>query len=345
MWVLRQAVRRTVLHVRQRHARWQVDATYRSQLRQQRRLERRRRLLWDLRRRWEQRRRLRELWEQRPRWGLREQWEQRPRWNLREQWEQRPRWNLRQRWEQRSRREPRRRWVRIDGRAVRQVAVVTTILLVGGGAGYATIWTAGDGGFGKPSAEGATGSAADRSPRGESPRRMPGVFLSVAVTDGGKLEVAESARTSKPLDELSLLPPPAPDGVRGLPRLEDVQLSADGEPVKVPTTIEVTTVVVLDRPATLIELRYRVVGATARSKPATPGRATLSLRPALAPTLHNVRAVVAVRGTKVHNLVCVDLRSRAQLCGIKHRDGWRTRRLPIASAAVVALVDLPRRAA
>ncbi len=347
----------TMQHFRQRRARWQSDATNRHLLHQQLRRQRRQRLRWNLHQRWEHRPRanLRRRWEHRPDWNLRERWEHRPRANLRQRWEHRPRANLRQRWEHRPRanlrqhwdHRPRanlRRWVRFDGRSVRRVAVITTVLLLGGGAGYAAI-RAGDPGSGSPTAEDTARPAGDQPPRGNSPRRVPGlttlgVFQSVALTDRGQVEVAERARTSEPLDELSLLPPPAQDGARALPRLEDVRLYADGERVTAVTTIEVTTVIELDRSATVFELRYRVVGAAARRKPAAPGRATISLRPALAPSLDLVRAVVEVRGVKVHNLVCVDLRRKAQLCGTDSGDGWRTRRLPVASSAVVALVDL-----
>jgi hypothetical protein len=105
------------------------------------------------------------------------------------------------------------------------------------------------------------------------------------------------------------------------------------------------TVVPLTSPATRIELRYQIVGATARSKPAARGRATLSLRPALVPTLENSPAVIAVQGAKIHNLVCVDRPPKKQLCGVDRRKGWRTRRLPSAAATVIALVDLRDRAA
>jgi len=364
----------TMRHFRQRRARWQSDATNRHLLRQQLRRQRRQRLRWNLHQRWEHRPRanLRQRWEHRPEWNLHQHWEHRPRANLRQRWDHRPRanlrqhwehrpeWNLRQHWEHRPRanlrqhwdHRPRanlRRWVRFDGRSVRRVAVITTVLLLGSGAGYAAI-RAGGPGSGSPTAQDTARPAADHPPRGNSPRRVPGlttlgVFHSVALTDGGRVEVAERARTPAPLDELSLLPPPAQDGARALPRLKDFRLYADGERVTAPTTIEVTTVIKLDRSATVFELRYRVVGAAARRKPAAPGRATLSLRPALAPSLDLVRAVVEVRGVKVHNLVCVDLRRKAQLCGTKRGDGWRTRRLPVASSAVVALVDLRDRSA
>jgi hypothetical protein len=133
--------------------------------------------------------------------------------------------------------------------------------------------------------------------------------------------------------------------VNRLPHLEDVRVTADGRTVTVPKTVEVTTVVFLDRPATVLELHYRIVDASARRQPGRPGRATLSLRPALATTLDDSRAVIEVHGTKVHTLLCVDLPAKRQLCGVERADGWRTQRLDTVSSAVVALVDLPDRAA
>ncbi len=222
---------------------------------------------------------------------------------------------------------------------------MTLVLLLGGVAGHGGATT------GEPSAMGADGSAnrsAEQGPEPGLPRT--GIFLSVAINDEGKLQAVERARAVAPLTELSLVPPPPPDGSRGLPQLQDVELFVDGEKVEVPTPIEVTTVVPLTTPATRIELRYQVVGAAARSKPAARNqparnRATLSLRPALVPTLEDSRAVIAVQGAKVHSMVCVDRPRKKQRCGEDRGEGWRTRRLPSASATVIALVDLPARTA
>lgn len=232
-------------------------------------------------------------------------------------------------------------------RPSRRLVVTTAVVLLAGVAGYAVIRSVGDLGDLVPNADGTARPAADHS--GDRARMpgltRPGIFVSVGVTEAGRLEVSERARTGQAVDELSITPPPALDGAKRLPQLEDVRVTADGQPVEVPDTVEVTTVVLLDRPATVIELRYRVVGASVRSKPATPGRATLSLRPALATTLGDSRAVIEVHGTKVHTLVCVDLPLKRQLCGIHRNGGWRTQRLDTASSAVVALVDLPDRTA
>jgi hypothetical protein len=321
---------------RQRHPRWQADATYRRLLREQ---------VW-----WERRQRMRSEvsrhWTERPRLEPRRLWTERPRLELRRHWTERPRPELRRHWTERPRPEPHRHWTAPPrlawhpGRGVRRAAVVTLVLLLGGVAGHGSATT------GQPSAMGADRSA-NRSAGVQRPAPgLPrtGIFLSVAINDQGKLQAVERARTGTPVTELSLIPPPPPPGSRELPKLQRVRLFADGEQVSLPTTtVEVTTVVPLTDPATRFELRYQVVGAAARSKPTARGRATLSLRPALVPTLKGSSAVIAVQGAKVHNLVCVDRPREKQLCGVDRGEGWRTRPVPSASATVIALVDLPDR--
>ncbi|HEX6151425.1 hypothetical protein [Nocardioides sp.] len=360
--------------LRLRHARWQTDATNRVLLRQQQRLERRQRLRWDLRRRWEGRPRLqlRRRWEMRPSLDLRGVWQERPRLSLRQRWDLRPRLDLRQRvgaprsdlrqrvGALRSRIDLSRRWAErprprvelgrrseragFDGLAVGRIAAVTSVILVGSVAGYAAIRSA-DEGTGRPTAEDTVRPAADQSPLANGPTQapgltMPGVFLSVAVDDSGALEASERVRASKPLGELSIVPPPAHAG-GPLPQLQDVQVSADGEPVAgVARTIEVTTVVPLSEPATRIELRYRIVGAVDRDRPSMPRQATLSLRPALGPMLERAQAVVEVYGTQVGELLCVGKQKQAQDCSVDLDEGRRTRPID-ATSTVLAHVRLP----
>jgi len=224
-----------------------------------------------------------------------------------------------------------------------RLAGAVALLLFSGAGGYAVLRSLGDVAIRGPAADGTARPAADHSGSGARVPGLtrPGIFVSVGVTDAGGLEVSETARTGKSVVELSITPPPALEGATRLPRLEDVRVTADGRPVEMPDTVEVTTVVNLVQPATLIELRYRVVGASARGKPAGPGRATLSLRPALATTLGDSRTMIEVHGTKVHTLACVDLPPKRQRCGVNRNGGWRTPRLDTGSSAVVALVDLP----
>lgn len=231
-------------------------------------------------------------------------------------------------------------------RPPRRIVLGTAVVLLAGVAGYAGVRSLGELIGGGASAEGTARSASALTSHGARVPGFtrPGIFVSVGVTDAGGLQVSEHARTGKSVVELSITPPPALKGSpRRMPRLEDVRVIADGRPVEgVPRTVEVTTVVPLVQPATLIELHYRVVDASARSKTSARGRATVSLRPALASTLSDSRAMIEVRGTRVHTLMCVDLPPKQQRCGVDRADGWRTQRLDSSSAAVVALVDLPK---
>ena len=229
----------------------------------------------------------------------------------------------------------------------RRLVLTTALVLISGVAGYAVIRSVGYRGVGGPDADGTARPSAKHSNVGARVPGLtrPGIFVSVTVTGAGALEVTEQARTGKSVTELSITPPPALDGSTQLPTLEDVRVTADGRPVDVPSPVEVTTVVNLVQPATLIELTYVLVGASARSQSGRPGRATLSLHPALAATLGDSRTMIEVHGTKVYSLMCVDLPPSRRLCGTARNGRWRTQRLDTASSAVVALVDLPTRTA
>lgn len=324
-------MRETLARVRQRHARWQSDTTNRHLYRQQVWRQRRHQLRWELHRHWQER----------PRLQLRRRWQERPSLDLRDRWQERPRLDLRHHWQERA---PHDLFERIY---VGRVAAFASVLLLAGVGGYAALRSAGDGETGNPSADG-TARAAAEEPSGEPPSKpmpgitYPGVFLSVSVDEGGELEAAERVRSPEPLLELSLVPPPPPGGVRELPQLHDVQITADGEPVAdVPDTMEVATTVLLAEPATRIDVRYQVVGAVTREKNTTSRWATLSLRPALGPMLHGSRAVVEVYGARVHDLACIQQRGAARACGIDLGDGWRTRPVPAVSSSVSAVVRLP----
>ncbi len=245
-----------------------------------------------------------------------------------------------------SRRRASRAPARRTWRPPRRIVLGTAVVLLAGVAGYAGPRSLGELIGGGASAEETARSAAALTSHGARVPGFtrPGIFVSVGVTDAGRLEVSEHARTGKSVVELSITPPPALRGSpRRLPWLEGVRVIADGRPIEgVPPTVEVTTVVPLVQPATVIELHYRVVDASARSKTSARGRATVSLRPALASTLSDSRAMIEVHGTRVHSLMCVDLPPKQQRCGVDRADGWRTQRLDSSSSAVVALVDLPK---
>ncbi len=330
--------------LRERRARLQVQVLNRQLYREQRRVERRQRLRWELERRWSDR----------PRPDLRE-------WDVRRRWVERPRPAEQQ--PAGPSRPPRD--LRY-GVAVGRVVAAVLVLLVGAtAAGYAVFRAVDDPEHGATSVDGAVRPAAG-GPDGETPRSMPGVtapgaFLSVTRDDTGELIATERVRASAPLQELSIVPPEAPHGSRWLPRLEEVELTVDGDAVALPLgvdAIEVATVVPLSEPGSLVELRYRVVGVTTTTEPAAaqparkkPPKATpvkhrsapqlsvISLRPALGPMLEDAKAVVEVYGARVHELTCVDRPKRRRDCGVDVGDGWRTKPMPAAKSSVLVVVD------
>ena len=171
-----------------------------------------------------------------------------------------------------------------------------------------------------------------------------GIHLSVSPDSLGDLDVVERIIAARPVGALSLSPPPRVPGEAGRTnaRLVDVQVTADSTPVDVADDdVEQAGDVELPRPATVFELRYRVVGADLRSESAPPGRATLSLRPAAFADLASAPTVVQVQGAVVHTLVCVDLPRARQLCGVEDLEGWHTEQVAAATSRVLALVDLP----
>ncbi|WP_432476775.1 hypothetical protein [Nocardioides sp. GXQ0305] len=171
----------------------------------------------------------------------------------------------------------------------------------------------------------------------------PGIHLSVSPLGSGDLEVVERVLLPEPITVLPLSAPPGPPEAFGLPRLVDLSVSADDQDLAIAGSTEIgkERELSLPRPATTIELRYRVENADAQSVTAPDGRATLAIRPAASAALDSQPAVVQVRGAVVHTLVCVDEPRERQLCGVPDGDGWHTEPVTADRSSVVALVDLP----
>jgi hypothetical protein len=190
---------------------------------------------------------------------------------------------------------------------------------------------------------GAGGPPPGRSPEGPGLTR-PGIDLSVRPDHLGDLHVVERIIAPTAVSVLPLSAPPAlPGGASPAARIVDLQASADGTPVTVadPDPAGEPPDLDLARPATEIELRYRVVDSARRSPSAPPGRVALSLRPAASELLPSAPAVVRVRKAVVHTLVCLDVPRERQLCGVEDPGGWHTRPVLGGTSHVLALVDLP----
>jgi len=178
----------------------------------------------------------------------------------------------------------------------------------------------------------------------------PGATLSVTATATGDLEVSERARTSAEITRVVLRPPrivrAGPDFADVRPVLTEVQLTADGQPVVLPSGRVTDRIVVdLPTPVTAYELRYVLEGATVRSVPSTAGRALAALAPASTTSVTGTDTLVTVRtsGDAVRNLTCPLLSGDARACADGAPSAMSTRRpLPVSNALVVLQLDLPR---
>ncbi|WP_404389757.1 hypothetical protein [Humibacillus xanthopallidus] len=196
---------------------------------------------------------------------------------------------------------------------------------------------------------GSSGGPATPTPRGPGVDE-PGATLSVTATATGDLEVSERARTTTEVTRVVLRPPrivrAGSDFADARPVLTEVQLTADGQPVVLPSERVTGRIVVdLPTPAMAYELRYVLEGATVRSVPSTAGRALAALAPASTTSVTGADTLVAVRtsGDSVRNLTCPLLSGDARACADGAPLAMSTRRpLPVSDALVVLQLDLPR---
>jgi hypothetical protein len=174
----------------------------------------------------------------------------------------------------------------------------------------------------------------------------PGVHLSVAPLRDGSLDVSERVILPSVLTRLPLRPPDvAAAGQsfrRAHPVATSVQLTVDGQPVPVDGgTVARQLVVVVGRPASVLELRYVLGGSTMRSAPSTAGRALAAIAP-LVP-VGNAPVVVTTTGKAVINLSCPQLAGHARSCSGGVRGAMAVRTSLRGDRALVLLqLDLPR---
>ncbi len=173
---------------------------------------------------------------------------------------------------------------------------------------------------------------------------IPGIDLRVAPRPSGDLAAVERVISPEPITRLMLaVPPLLPDTDGPLARLVKLRIVADGErlPASISEEAELGGEVLLTAPTSQIVLRYRLAGADVRSAQASPGRVSLSLRPAASGVVPSSPAVVTVRGAVVHTMVCLEVPADRRLCGVDDSGVWHTQNLIAASSSVLALVDLP----
>lgn len=174
-----------------------------------------------------------------------------------------------------------------------------------------------------------------------------GVLVRATPTADGSLEVVERVRFAEPVDKLSVGPPQTLGvAARSLPRsieIADLQVQADDAVVNIgagafttPRTLR------LPGETSTVVMRYRLVGATVRSIPSTPGRALMVLPPITGPaTLGAMPFVIEVSGADVTNVLCPGLPVNAQLCGRTWSQGWYSTPQQAGRTAVLAQLTLP----
>ncbi len=172
----------------------------------------------------------------------------------------------------------------------------------------------------------------------------PGVRVAMRPDASGDLEVVEWVRLPNPLREVALTVPQN-FGIAAVarPTVVDLQAVADGNVVAVPDngTVRQRVNLVLPQPAAGLQLRYRLVDAVQRSRPAPPGRALIIVAPLMAEALATQPFILQVSGAHVTNLTCPLLPQPQQLCGRQDAQGWSAPGLTGDRAVVIVQADLP----
>ena len=192
-----------------------------------------------------------------------------------------------------------------------------------------------------------TGTSATTTTADPDPGRTgPGVHVQVTPRDDGSLNVLEQIRFPGASTGLQIALPEVKGAVAGaLPqgtRITELEVLADGNRLPEQAgSLSTGGRVLLPNAPLVVELRYRLSGATTVSSPSAPGRALALLPPIAADDrLSSLPVVVEVDGPGVRNLVCPGLATYDQLCGRQGPSGWRTVILPPRVTAVLAQVDL-----
>lgn len=185
-------------------------------------------------------------------------------------------------------------------------------------------------------------TAGDRDDTGPA-TESTSLLMTVTPRASGMIDVVERVRTSTPVRQFLLRPPPGSLGNGRRPLILDLTVEVDGRPVRQlpPATPTGATLVVLRGATQEVVLRYRVGGVAKQRRPSPDTRALVTLRPLTLSAVGSSAATVEIVGVVVHNLVCPDRPPEDQLCGRNEGGRWRTVPLPVLESTVVAQVDLP----
>ncbi len=186
------------------------------------------------------------------------------------------------------------------------------------------------------------------SSKGQPGVTSVGIFLSAAPAADGSFEITESVILAAPTTTLQLRVPPINEGGPRFdslhPRATTVQISAAGQPVVVPGgQVSGNLSLPLAVPTTKLALRYRLIGAAARTPGSIPGRALGALGPIVAGVPPELPVAITVRGQTVQNLQCPHLQISDQACSTRIQGGLRVKYLlPWQQSVIVVQYNMPR---
>jgi hypothetical protein len=176
-------------------------------------------------------------------------------------------------------------------------------------------------------------------PSGRGPGTA-GIRLTAAVRADGAMDVIEIVVLRSAVDHVPLDLPPVRSALGALRRSEPSAVSlrgvADGRPlVLAPSEVREAIDLPMYGLVTRLELRYRLTGATVRSKPSRPRRALAVVAPLTASADPTLPTTIVVTGAVLLNAFCPRLAER--LCAVGDPPRLSVRPRISAQYAVIVL--------
>jgi hypothetical protein len=162
----------------------------------------------------------------------------------------------------------------------------------------------------------------------------------------GRFDIAELVRLEQPVTLLQLRPIDVRAAGVGLDRARPVatqiQVTADEQALAVPRDrVSRATVLTLDAPTEVFQLRYVLRGVTERTPNSSPGRALGAVGPLVAGVPGDLPVAVVVIGRSVRNLGCPSSEMVRRPCATGQPPRLRVNRnLPHRAALVTVQLDL-----
>ncbi len=174
----------------------------------------------------------------------------------------------------------------------------------------------------------------------------PGILLIATPDARGRFDIAELVRLEQPVTLLQLRPIDVRAAGVGLDRARPVatqiQVTADEQALAVPRDrVSRATVLTLDAPTEVFQLRYVLRGVTERTPNSSPGRALGAVGPLVAGVPGDLPVAVVVIGRSVRNLGCPSSEMVRRPCATGQPPRLRVNRnLPHRAALVTVQLDL-----